>query len=316
MWFATVAGVRESRRLIGDKILTEHDIAPETRTIPEDAVAYGGWPMDEHNPGGFYAKGEIPSMVYNFDGLYSIPYGCYCSKNIDNLMMAGRNISCSKVAMSSTRVMATCAIGGQAAGTAATMASKAKMSPTEFGKHHIQDLRQKLLKDDCYIIGCKNEDENDFARFSRVSASTEKPGFEASKVINGVARNTDTENNEWISNGIEECGEKLLFELDGTKTISQCRLTFDPDLSDERFISLSTPFKEKQAIGVPVQLVKDFSINVFKDGKRVWNKNIKDNYQRHVIVNLESSVEADKVEICFTQTNGDKDIKVFEVRIY
>ncbi|MGI6404477.1 MAG: FAD-dependent oxidoreductase [Oscillospiraceae bacterium] len=65
----------------------------------------GGWPMDEHIAGGFWAKGQIPSKVRSFKGLYSIPYGCYCSKTISNLMMAGRNISASKLAMGSTRVM-------------------------------------------------------------------------------------------------------------------------------------------------------------------------------------------------------------------
>ena len=65
--------------------------------------------MDEHTAGGFAAKGKIPSKVRSFEGLYSIPYGCYCSRNIENLMMSGRNISASKLAMGSTRVMGTCA---------------------------------------------------------------------------------------------------------------------------------------------------------------------------------------------------------------
>ena len=87
--------------------LTEQDILGNH--IFEDGVAYGGWPMDEHTAGGFAAKGKIPSKVRSFEGLYSIPYGCYCSRNIENLMMSGRNISASKLAMGSTRVMGTCA---------------------------------------------------------------------------------------------------------------------------------------------------------------------------------------------------------------
>ncbi|MDO5329069.1 MAG: FAD-dependent oxidoreductase [Coriobacteriia bacterium] len=314
VWFGTVAGVRESRRLIGDYILKETDISPETRTVPDDAVAYGGWPMDEHNPGGFYAKGEIPSMVYNFEGLYSIPYGCYCSKNIDNLMMAGRDISCSKAAMSSTRVMATCAIGGQAAGTAAAMASKVGLNPTEFGKKYIQDLRQQLLKDDCYIIGCQNKDPDDIARTAKVTASSEKSGFEAKRVISGVSRNTDNETHEWISDGISESGEKLTFEFDKT-TIKQVRLTFDPNLDKEYCISLSTFVREAQDPGVPVELVKDYTVKAYNNGAEVASIDVTDNYQRLNIVDL-PDVEADKVEIKFNATNGDENVKVFEVRIY
>ncbi|MDO5329068.1 MAG: FAD-dependent oxidoreductase [Coriobacteriia bacterium] len=315
IWVGNVSGTRESRRLIGDYVLTENDIREDTRVHRPDSVAFGGWPMDEHTAGGFAAKGDIPSMVRNFPGLYSIPYGCYCSKNIKNLMMAGRNISASKVAMGSTRVMGTCAIGGQAAGTAAAMATKLGLNPTDFGKEHVEDLRQELLKDDCYIIDCKNQDPNDIARKSKVSASSEKSGYEAVKVINGIARNTDTEVNEWVSDGISSNGETLSFEFDKT-SIKQVRVTLDPDLSEERCITVSKAFIEKQPIGVPVQLVKDFTVKAYNNDDVVWETKVEGNYQRHLIFDLPETVEADKVELCFTSTNGDDDVRVFEVRIY
>ena len=72
-WVGNLPGTRESRRLVGDYMLTENDILSNGE--PEDGVAYGGWPMDEHTAGGFRAKGEIPSKVRSFDGLYGIPYG-------------------------------------------------------------------------------------------------------------------------------------------------------------------------------------------------------------------------------------------------
>ena len=123
VWVGNMPGTRESRRLMGNTVLTADDILANCRH--DDAVAYGGWPMDEHVAGGFEAKGINPSIVRNVDGLYTIPYGCFCSNTISNLMMAGRNISASKLAMGSTRVMATCAIGGEAAGTAAIPAGAA-----------------------------------------------------------------------------------------------------------------------------------------------------------------------------------------------
>ena len=86
-------------------------------------------------------------------------------------MMAGRDISVSKLAMASTRVMGTCAICGQAAGTAAALAVKHGVTPVQLGKNHIAELRQTLLKEDCYIPGAVNEDPNDLAREATITAS-------------------------------------------------------------------------------------------------------------------------------------------------
>ena len=314
IWVGNVAGSRESRRLMGNYVLTENDILANREF--EDGVAYGGWPMDEHVAGGFRAKGSIPSKVRSFDGLYNIPYGCYCSNTISNLMIAGRIISASKLAMGSTRVMATCAVGGQAAGTAAAMAVQRNCNPTEFGEKYIQELRQELLKDDCYILGCKNEDEKDLARKASVSATSEKAGHEAAKVINGVARNVGDTVNQWCSDGIREGGEILTLKLEKAAPITQIRLTFDPNLSEERCISVSRAFIDKEPIGVDKELVKDYTVFVMQDGQSVWNHRVENNYQRLNILNLPENVKGDEVRICVETTNGDADARVFEVRIY
>ena len=156
-WVGMVPGYRESRRLEGEYILNENDI--RSNRIFDDAVAYGGWPMDVHIPRGMNDLTRYPSKVYNFEGCYTIPYRCYYSRNIDNLLMAGRDISTSKMAFSSTRVMGTCAIGGQASGTAAALAVRYHESPREVGVNHIHELQQTLLKNDCFIPGLVNEDE-------------------------------------------------------------------------------------------------------------------------------------------------------------
>lgn len=314
IWVGNVSGMRESRRLVGEYILTEDDIYGNR--IFEDAVAYGGWPMDEHTAGGFAAKGEIPSKVRSFPGLYTIPYGCYVAKGIKNLMMAGRNISATKLAMGSTRVMATCAVGGQAAGTAAAMASTKGCTPAEFGKQYIKELQQALLKDDCYIPGYRNEDEKDMARNAVVTATSCRPGCEAEKVINGVARNVEDALNLWRSAGISAEGEMLSLKLQESAPVSQIRLTFDPDLSEERCISVSKAFLDKEPIGVAKELVKDYTVTALKDGTAVWSKAIIGNYQRQNIIDLDAAVEADTISIHITATNGDEDARVFEVRVY
>ncbi len=314
VWVGNVAGTRESRRLMGDYVLTENDII-ENR-VHEDGVAYGGWPMDEHTAGGFHAKGQIPSRVRSFDGFYSIPYGCYCSKNISNLMMAGRDISATKLAMGSTRVMATCAVGGQAAGTAAAMTVKQGCMPKEFGEKHIQKLRQELLKNDCYIMGLKNTDEKDLARTASVTASSQKPGWEASKIINGITRNRKGEINCWSSDGIGQDGECLVLTFDAACPVSQVRLTFDPNLSQERCISVSKAFIDKEPVGVDKELVKDYKVTLYHRGTITYEKTISNNYQRLNIINLADSVMADQAEIRIFSTNGLEDVHIFEVRIY
>ena len=129
--------------------------------------------MDIHAPNGLYDFDKLPSTVISFDGAYTIPYRSYCSKNVDNLMMAGRNISASKLAMGSTRVMGTCSVGGQAVGTAAAMCIEYGCSPKGIAEH-ITELQKRLIKDDCYIRGFKNS-----LPFATVSATSEKVGFEA-----------------------------------------------------------------------------------------------------------------------------------------
>lgn len=314
IWVGNVSGTRESRRLMGDYILTENDIL--SGEIHSDEVAYGGWPMDEHVAGGFAAKGQIPSRVRSFKDLYSIPYGCYCSRNIENLMMAGRDISASKLAMGSTRVMSTCAIGGEAVGTAAAMAAKHCLTPRAFGKQHIRELQQEILKNDCYLIGTRNTDNKDLARSAAVSATSQKPNFEAVNVISGVTRSTEQERNLWCSNGIGKHGETLTLTLASPAPIRQVRLTLDPNLSEERCISVSKAFIDKEPLGVALELLKDYQVRVLYAGKEVWIHRIVDNYQRLNVIDLPEAVLADEIQIHITATNGTTSAHVFEVRIY
>ena len=104
-WVGFLPGKRESRRYEGDYMLTQQELSTG-RPFP-DVVAYGGWTMDNHLPAGFYAPGYT-SHPQPVNAPYPIPYRCLYSRNIDNLMFAGRNISASHLAMSSTGVMATC----------------------------------------------------------------------------------------------------------------------------------------------------------------------------------------------------------------
>ncbi len=178
-FIGAVPGKRESRRIIGDYIMREKDIREDARF--SDAVAYGGWFCDLHAMGGILNRDEPPEPSFNNDleevdrrqmYLYSIPFRSIYSKDIANLIMAGRNISVSHVALGSTRLMATCAVIGQAAGTAAAVSIKKHVEPRKLGTEYIQEIQQQLLKDDCYLPGIKNSDPHDLARKAVLSASS------------------------------------------------------------------------------------------------------------------------------------------------
>ena len=147
-WMGILPGKRESRRYLGDHIMTQHDVRAEGRF--DDLVAYGGWTMDDHHPGGFLAK-EPPTIFHPAPSPYGIPYRSLYSRNIENLMFAGRNISVTHTAMSSTRVMATCGAIGQAVGTAASIAVRDGLSPRGVYENRIRELQQTLMEDDCYL---------------------------------------------------------------------------------------------------------------------------------------------------------------------
>ena len=138
-------GKRESRRMVGEYTITERDIS--CNKVFEDEIAFGGWPLDDHFPGGFYHKGT-PNTYYEVNPPYSLPYRALYSKNVENLFFAGRNISMTHTAMSSIRVMATCALLGEAVGRAAAIAAKYSLTPHGVYKEKINELQDSLLRGD------------------------------------------------------------------------------------------------------------------------------------------------------------------------
>ena len=310
-WVGFLPGKRESRRIMGDYVLQEPDCLTG-RTFP-DAVAYGGWPMDMHPPEGLRHRGD-PTNFIKLEDVYSIPYRCYYSRNINNLMMAGRNLSATHLAFGSARVMGTCAVGGQAVGTAAALAIRQGCLPREVS-NHISELQQNLLRDDCYIPGFKNTDPLDKALQSKVSASFSVPDGDCRNVINGVARNEKEIHNGWISEQ-PAAGAWLELDLGGAQPISEIHLKFDSNLSGEIMPSLSKTVIGKQVPGIPPQLIKDYEVTVLSGDEVKYCMQINDNYQRFRRHLLEAPVYGDRVRIRIGATHGDAKARIFEVRIY
>lgn len=311
-WVGMVPGYRESRRIEGDYLLTENDIR-ENRIFP-DAVAYGGWQMDEHVRGGIMEYDKLPSRILNFDGCYTIPYRCFYAKNIKNVMLAGRDISTTKMAFGSTRVMGTCAVGGQAVGTAAALAAKYHCSAKEVG-NHIDELQQALLRDDCYIPGFKNHDAADLARRALVTASGYTEGNEPEKVINGIARAVGQETNCWEAE-IGESGAEIRLNFGDVVELKQIQLTFDPNLTKEIMPSMTRNVRERQVKGLPNELVRDYRIRLLKNGQEVFCRTILDNYQRLNRIDLGTEIPCDSLTVTVLKAYGIDKARVYEIRAY
>jgi len=141
-WVGAIPGKRESRRFEGHYMLKQQDIVEQTKF--KDAVSFGGWAIDLHPADGVYSK--LPSCTqFHSKGIYQIPYRSYISKDINNLFFAGRIISASHVAFGSTRVMATCAHGGQAVGMAAAICTEQQLLPKHLlANGKVKELQQRL----------------------------------------------------------------------------------------------------------------------------------------------------------------------------
>lgn len=170
-WVGMIPGKRESRRFEGDYMVRQQDLVEQRRH--DDAVSFGGWAIDLHPAEGVFSS-QPGCQQWHAKGVYQIPYRAMYSRNITNLFLAGRIISASHIAFGSTRVMATCAHGGQAVGMAAAICAKNKSKPRDLlAAPRKKELQQALLRTGQFIPGVALEDENDLARSAKISASSE-----------------------------------------------------------------------------------------------------------------------------------------------
>ncbi len=261
-WVGFLPGKRESRRYAGAYRLKAGDLS-EGRDFA-DAVAYGGWTMDNHDPAGIDAEGysSCHSPVHN---PYLIPYRCLYSADLDNLYFAGRNISATHMAMSSTRVMATCALMGQAVGTAAAIAIARSLTPAGVYESAIGELQRKLWDDGIWLPGHPRplHPVMDGAVWSR----------DAAILADGLERMLDGEDH------FTTIDEPLSLTLAAPLSSDgyRIRLCFDPDYTRETInpTGVGNPYSQKshrrldfKPLSMPANLVKELEITVtLADGK-------------------------------------------------
>ena len=327
-WFGFLPGKRESRRFVGQHVLRQSDIQG-SRSF-DDAIAFGGWPIDIHPPGGIDADHLPPNTSTGLEHLYGIPLRSCVAQTPGNLMFAGRNISATHVAFASTRVMATCAVVGQGVGTAAAYAVSNGLLPGELAtnKQAIQAIQQRLLRDDAYLVGVSNEDSADIAPGAEISASSEQPDGAAANVVSGQSRATDGPGgappgrslpgtNRWMSDPDEGLPAWLELRWPGPVRIGEIQLVFDTGMHRVLTLSHSDDYVDLMDWGRPQpETARDYVVEGVLDGDRRELARVTGSYQRLVRHTLDEVVEVDSLRIAVSATNGINHARICEVRIY
>lgn len=296
-WMGAVPGKRENIRYVGDHVLNQNDVEAEGRF--EDIVAYGGWSMDDHHPEAFYYRGA-PTIFHPAPSPFGIPFRCLYSKNISNLYFAGRNISATHMAMSSTRVMATCAIMGQAIGTAAAIGVKENLSPRQIFEKKIKQLQNTLMDDDCYLPWKKRE-ISEITRQAALSANGD-----AEALRNGLDRSIGENGNLWTG----KSGNSIEYKWNTPVKLKSARIVLDSDFSNVKRMPCFYPASGWN-VKVPAKLLKKFKIEIKKTTDSNWETvaSVEENIKR--LVNLKLDVEAVAVRLVPEESWKGEEMRIF-----
>lgn len=295
-WLGSLPGKRENRRFVGDHILTQNDVRAGGNF--DDIVAYGGWSMDDHHPAGILYPGE-PTIFHPAPSPYGIPYRSLYSKNISNLMFAGRNISVTHAALSSTRVMATCAIIGQAAGTGAALCSRYSCEPRSLSSgERLRELQNTLMEDDCWLPGLPRP-------ISRIAAEAKWNGGENPRaLLDGTDRDRPDGHHGWTC----EMGQALEIEWNKPTQVAGIRVVFDSNLQLHKRMPCTYPHRATCA--VPKSLVKAFRVEA-RESNGKWKTVFRDELNFLRLVRIPVNTEATAIRFVPEETWGDPKARLF-----
>jgi hypothetical protein len=296
-WIGSLPGKRENRRYVGDHVMSQNDIRDGGRF--DDIVAYGGWSMDDHHPAGMYYPGA-PTIFHPAPTPYGIPYRSLYSKNMRNLFFAGRNISVTHAALSSTRVMATCALIGQAAGTAASLCVKHACEPRSLaGGPRFRELQQTLMDNDCWLPGTLRL-QSEVARMANLCGEGA-----VERLRNGMERDREHENHAWET----PLGGTVEYRWKEPVNLGGARLVFDSNLAHEKRMPCSYPQKSATH-RVPSSLVRAFRLETC-DTNGNWKVAHRSDANIQRLVSLPVETTATGLRLVVEDTWGADGARVF-----
>ena len=290
-WIGFLPGKRESRRYVGKYVVDQNDVEAEGRF--DDIVAYAGWSMDDHFPEGFYYQKGYPTIFHPAPTPWGLPLRCMIAKDIENLCFAGRNISVTHAARSSSRVMATCAVLGQALGTAIAQAVEEQVPPEQV---NISKLQQTLMEDDCYIPWHERA----------LPPLTGEAVCSSPVVCNGKDRG---EENCWIGHK----GDVIEYTWESNRPLQEIRLVFDSDLNrDYHNMPCCYPLHETR-FKLPATLIKAYRIEGISESGERKEICVDDNHQRFVRHRVDWCVK--KICLIPLETFGAPDFRLFDFEV-
>jgi hypothetical protein len=258
--------------------------------------------MDDHHPAGFWSvKTPEPATTWHpCPSPYGISYRVLYSRNIDNLMFAGRDASFSHAAMSSSRVMGTCAVMGQAVGTAAAIATREGVLPRDVN-HRIEELQQALLRDDCYLPWVVQE-FGPLTMEARLVASRGDP----EPVRDGFSRQVGDDVHAWVARP----GDHIAYLFPEAGDVREVTLVLDSELSK----GITYSWKEhndppRRLPCTPPAMPSVFHLDGLIDGEWHTLRTVTGNHQRLVRLSLETRVQG--VRFVLDESWGGPESRVY-----
>ncbi len=211
--------------------------------------------------------------------------------------------------------MATCAVMGQGAGTAAAYCIKKRLIPENLSAENIREIKQTILKQDGYLIGTANNDPDDFAQKASISAGSAQNGFEAENVIDGITRTVGNRSHKWRSAYLNNADAYIELDFKVTRRLSELHLTFDTNFSRRMTLSHQNSYNKKMIYGPQPETVKDYYVEA-NDGSG-WKTvlEVKNNYRRKRIHSF-NNLKVKKLRIKVSAANGVPEARIFEIRCY
>jgi hypothetical protein len=249
--------------------------------------------MDDHHPAGIYYPGA-PTIFHPAPSPYGIPYRSLYSKNVRNLLFAGRNISVTHAALSSTRVMATCATLGQAAGTAAALCIRHGCDPRALSAGpQLRELQETLMDDDAWLPGVRRP-ASALTHAARLGGS----GEGAERLRDGVDRDREDAEHAWTA----ALGESAELRWEAATALAGVRLVLDSDLTpNSKRMPCSYPQTGRSRM--PAALIRSLRVET-QDAAGAWHvaARLEDNHQR--LVRLPLGVRAQALRVVPEATWG------------
>jgi hypothetical protein len=300
-WIGSLPGKRENVRYLGKTTLRQQDV--ENQGKFPDTIAYGGWTMDDHPTAAFEHPGK-ETTHHAAPSPYGISYGVLVSENISNLMFAGRNISATHMAFSSTRVMGTCAMLGQAAGTACAMAVQHDVAPASIASH-MDELQNRLMDADQWLPGHIRA-LPELTRSARLSGNAITGDLE--QIRDGVERRLpDGDHSVQVRDG-----GHVEFRWDQPVSVSRLRMVVQSNLHESKRLPCSFP-KSGNRAEMPRHMPKTIIVQRLRNNDWEDVQLIENNHQRRITLTLDGKAEG--IRVIFQVSWGGEYSEVFACEV-